>query len=641
MKHAEILVITTLTILSLILSSTSISQGYIASSNSSGINVGPYVDSVIYRVIDYQYDRVLALLSGQVDMDFQRVDSYYLSSLESDPDISIFSAYRDGYGHVTINCAKYPLNISGFRRAFAFAFNKTKVTEYVMGGLSIEHDSLVPLPNSWCAEDEFDWHYYTAQPDIGNQILDELNFTIDSKTGYRLAPNGSQFEIVMEYSSTGLGGHEVSDIVVEALHSLFINASAQSVGQVELYNTFSNHEDYDMYFYSTQFNSNDVRWLAYDYWSEYTDVYRENPSNFANDTYDNWRDQLLCATSYEDVYEAAVEMQKILHYNVPRLVVYENIYFQAYRNDQFTGHVDDLEYYISGPWTLRKIHRLDGTLGGTISIAYMESIATYNIFVVYSTFTDYNFLFLNLWPSLFKTGPGLTPITDLAETMIIETHSDNQDVPIGHTRFTIDMVKNATWSDGIPLTAEDVALTFTYYLESIEFGNPVGQGLDYLVAAYAKNPYCVVFEFSTESYWHFNDFAYKYIIPYHIFNETTGIHYDEWNVWDPVYNTTHPHVTCGPFVFHEYDKWESFEISRNELFHYLPTNIDDSETSTTSTIISTTSTTTETNPTNSNGVQSIDPIRWSLVISSVIAIPSSIVIMYCVIIIRKNKVKEN
>ena len=148
MKHAEILVITTLTILSLILSSTSISQGYIASSNSSGINVGPYVDSVIYRVIDYQYDRVLALLSGQVDMDFQRVDSYYLSSLESDPDISIFSAYRDGYGHVTINCAKYPLNISGFRRAFAFAFNKTKVTECVTSGLSIEHDSLVPLPNS-------------------------------------------------------------------------------------------------------------------------------------------------------------------------------------------------------------------------------------------------------------------------------------------------------------------------------------------------------------------------------------------------------------------------------------------------------------------------------------------------------------
>ncbi|TET08657.1 MAG: hypothetical protein E3J86_10270, partial [Candidatus Thorarchaeota archaeon] len=63
------------------------------------------------------------------------------------------------------------------RRAFAYAFEKTRVTTEVMDGFSIEHDSLVPRPNGWCVEDEFDWHYYDARPDLGNQLLDDLDST--------------------------------------------------------------------------------------------------------------------------------------------------------------------------------------------------------------------------------------------------------------------------------------------------------------------------------------------------------------------------------------------------------------------------------------------------------------------------------
>ncbi|MHA2045366.1 MAG: ABC transporter substrate-binding protein, partial [Candidatus Thorarchaeota archaeon] len=79
---------------------------------------------------------------------------YLVLCLDADPDISIFSALRNGYGHITINCRDYPLNISAFRRAFAFAFDKTRVTAEIMDGFSQEHDSLVPYPNSWSIEDD-------------------------------------------------------------------------------------------------------------------------------------------------------------------------------------------------------------------------------------------------------------------------------------------------------------------------------------------------------------------------------------------------------------------------------------------------------------------------------------------------------
>ncbi|MCK4567161.1 MAG: hypothetical protein KAU48_07620, partial [Candidatus Thorarchaeota archaeon] len=176
-QTATMLVIAALVVVSF--SGVSVASSY---AESYSLVTGPYIDEVIFKVIEDQDQRVLALQAGEVEMDTGFFEPSYLTTLDSDPNIDIYRAIRNGYGHITINCDKYPLNISGFRRAFAFAFDKTRVTEEIMDGFSIEHDSLVPFPNGWCAEEQFDFHYYTAQPEVGNQILDDLNFTIDAET---------------------------------------------------------------------------------------------------------------------------------------------------------------------------------------------------------------------------------------------------------------------------------------------------------------------------------------------------------------------------------------------------------------------------------------------------------------------------
>ncbi len=581
----------------------------------SNLSTGPYVDEVIFKVIEDQDQRVLALQTGEIEMDNSFFEPSYLTTLDSDPNIDIYSAARNGYGQITINCDKYPLNISGFRRAFAFAFNKTRVTSEVMDGFSIEHDSLVPRPNSWCAEDQFDYHYYTAQPDIGNQILDDLNFTIDAETGFRLAPDGTPFEIVIEYGSGHQIYESITQIGVEALDSLHINAR----NSVETYNYYISrmnyHGAFDMVFFATNFYDNDVDWLAYEYWSENTDVAYLNPTNFRNETYDSYRDALLYGTTYEEIYEAAAEMQKILQYNVPRLVVFVNTYIQAYRNDQFTGHVEDLGNHISGPWTMRKIHKLDGTFGGSVPVSIGLIPNSFNLFI---TDTETSAPILSeLWPSLYKYDSDLEPWPDLAKSMLTETHSDNPAVPDGHTRFTIDIVHNATWTDGTPVTSEDVAFSILYAFESAFYGNPAGFDVGDIYAIYTLSTFSVTIEFSTESYWHFNTFAFDYIIPYHIFNEDEGIAYDEWNMWNPVFNISEPHVTCGPFIFTDYEVGEYYKIERNPHFHYaadpsLPIE-----------------------PTTN---QSTIPEMNVLQVFSISVISgSAIVIIYCVVIIMKEK----
>ena len=543
----------------------------VAADVPSDLNVGPYVDKIVYKVIANQDQRILALQAGEVEMDNSFFDPVYLPQLVADPDIDINVALRNGYGHITINCrdgGDGALGDARVRRAFAYAYDKYAVTSGIMDGFSQEQDSLVPYPNGWCIEDEMEYHYYADETGIGNAILDDAGYAMIG--GYRTMPGtGDPIYIEIEYSSSSqeiAGG--TAQIGVDALRRLGFNADTVPADFNEYISRLDSHGDYDMVFYALNFYSNDVDWLAYEYWSEYANTPYQNPTNFVNSTYDGWRNQLLYGTTYEDVYEAAAEMQKILQYNVPRLVVYENTYMQGYRNDVFEGHVSDLGRYISGPWTMRNIKKLDGTFGGTVPIAIGQEPDSFNLYVTNSAYSAA--ILSELWPALYGFGPDLNPWPDLAENMVTETHSDNAAVPDGHTRFTVDIVQNATWSDGVPITANDVAFSYTYAFETAPLGNPAGTDIGDLVAAYAPTTYQAVIEFSTESYGHFSNFAYDTIVPYHIFNDVDGIGYEGWNEWNPVFNPDEPNVNCGPYVFTDYADGEFYEISWNNKFHYLP-----------------------------------------------------------------------
>lgn len=594
---------------------------------------GPYVDDVAFQVIRYQDLRVLAMQAGDIEMDTSYFDPYFLNTFEDDPEINVYSPLRNGYGHLTINCRDYPLNISGLRRAFAYAYDKDDISEgWCLCPYYKMQDSLVPYVNGFCIEDQLDYHYYTPEIAKGNQILDELQFEIDNETGYRLAPNGEPFDIVIEYAaSCGTPGVVIQ--AVNALKSLYIDAKHQAADFNEYIERIYSHGEYDMIFYATNFYSNDVDWLAYEYWSEYAVEYGKNPTNFVNETYDNWRNQLLYSTSYEEVYEAATEMQKILHYNVPRFVVYENIYFQGYRNDVFTGHSEDLGNQIAGQWTMRKIHRIEGQFGGTVPIALDSEIISFNHFTYERTgdFPHYgredDTVFLDLlYSSLFDRGPENTPIPDLVITMNEETHEDNSEIPDNHLRFTLDMVENATWSDGVPLTAEDVVFTFLYMIENNVTKTPFNTQWTFNenYAIWTPTPYRVVIEWSSESYWHLYKFAYEYILPMHILTDPVLMEGLDYLSWNPGLESSQPLVTSGPFLLTNLEE-DTYGFSFNPEFYYAPEGHHSSDTEL------------PTSPSTTTNNTSEGSMNWSVIFNVSIISASGIVIIYCIVIIIKKR----
>ncbi len=481
---------------------------------------GPYIHHLQYEVIPQDDEQVLALLNNEIDVISNPIDISFRNQLVDDPNVQLEKAIRNGYGYLTINCDKYPLSLTSFRRAFAFAFNKTQVVEEVWEGLAVCQDSLVPQVNLLSIEGNLPYNYYDANIARANEILDNAGFDDIDSDGYREAPDGSDFDIRIECANSANTAIEIGQIAADALTAVGISAVSQPTDFYEYLNRLYFHGDYDIVFLGSSYNNFRLDWMAYEFWSENADEPYWNFPNFRNSTYDSWRNQILHSTHLEGeggVLEAVEEMQKIWIYESPMVIAYENVLLFAHRTDRFTGWVSDVSYGIGSLWTNMKVRLNDsqgGPLGGTLRVGVQSSGLSLPIR-------------FNLYESLLMQQPDGFPKPWIAESYIIETNEDDESIPNGRTKFTFNIVNNQTWSDGTPLTAEDVAFSLNYYRNNP--GNPQRVILGELNSVYAPTSTQVIVEMSSESYWHLFILGNAPIMPKHIGSSMSGI------------------VTSGPF----------------------------------------------------------------------------------------------
>lgn len=524
---------------------------------------GGYLDKIVYHVIESSDQQVLALQNSEIDLIGAQIDPAYIATLEAAENIAVANRWRNGYGYITINCDKYPYNLTSFRRALAFALDKDAICDDIWNGLATPLDSVVPYINPFSIEGLLSYSYNESNVVLGNYILDTAGFEDWDGDGIREAPDGTDFDVIVEVAQSSNVAIDVGSYVASALSSLNIDAASVPTDFYEYLNRLYFHGDYDIVFLGQSFSDFDVDWLAYEYWSEYADENYWNFPNFRNATYDSWRDQLLHGATFEEVYEAAIEMQRILVYQSPIIVCYESMLHTAYRTDKFEGFVNDVSDGIPSYWTnyrTRLKSEYGGPIGGTLRWANPLDVDSFN-FMVTSSSASMNVLQM-LYDSLIRIDESGADVLWLAESVTTETHADNPAVSEGYTRFTFEVIQNATWTDGTPLTANDVAFSMNYYRDSP--GNPYGTDLTELSAAYAPTTYTAVMEFNTESYWHLHTIGYKPIIPKHIFQE---IGLENWNTWNPI-PPNDEMVTSGPYNVSEYVAGEFTELTYNPSYFY-------------------------------------------------------------------------
>jgi ABC-type transport system substrate-binding protein len=531
--------------------------------------VGPYIDKIVFDVITQADQQVLALQNDEVDIIDSFIEPDFVPVIEATENVATLSTLRNGYGLVDINTAKYPLNITNFRRAVAFSLDKQGIQQDIFEGLSQAQDSVVPFTNPFTVEGQLEYTYYERNVEEGIRLLDLEGFVDVDDDGWREAPNGEAFEVVVEAASSSNVAQEVGTFVAEAMTDMGVNSHMEITDFYEYLNRLYFHGDYDMVFYAQTWTSFDVDWLGIIWDSANADVPFQNPANWRNATFDSWIDQLLYSTDYDDVYEAAIEMQKIWVHAVPRLVCYENEYIFAFRDDSFVGFVNDRLSGAASYWSNNRVQLIeDGPFGGTLRWAQSLDINTFN-YLGSSTSGYTQDVLENVAP-----WGGLQVVDEdgywrnwLAESVLTETHADNVAVPEGYTRFTVDMLQNVTYSDGEAMTAEDAAFSLNYFRDAP--GNPIGPDLQTMTAAYAPTPYTLVVEFDTESYWNLHNFIAKPIIPKHFFE---NIPVEDWNLWQPD-PLVDEYVTAGPFYVSDRVEGEFTELTYDPDFVFAPDRI--------------------------------------------------------------------
>ncbi|MDF1541104.1 MAG: ABC transporter substrate-binding protein, partial [Candidatus Thorarchaeota archaeon] len=517
-------------------------------------------------VITQDDQQVLALIDNEIDLIGDMVNPNFLDQLVEAENIDVEEVLRNGYGYTVINTAKYPMNITDFRRALAFALDKEAISDDIWAGLSRPQDSCVPQVNPGSIEGLLPYTYYEANTVLGNEMLDAAGFVDIDEDGFREAPDGSAFDILVECATSSPIAIDVGVKVAEALTALHIDAESQPTDFYEYLNRLYFHGDFDMVFLGSSFSNFDLDWLAYEYWSEYADEPYWNFANFRNETYDSWRNQLLHSTYWDGeggVLEAALAMQEIWVWASPMIICYENTLLSAFRTDKFEGYVNDVSDGVPGWWTNYKVHLKEdqgGPFGGTFRWSNPLDIDTFNLMVSSSAYTM-NVL-NQLYDSLITQDMDGKDVMWLAESYKAETNASNPSVPDGYTRFTFDMIQNATWSDGTSLTAEDVAFSLNYFRDSP--GNPYGADLTEMTAAYAPTPYTVVVEFGSESYWHLHTAAFKPVLPKAVFQD---IGLNGWNTWNPN-PPTEAMITSGPFNISDYVAGEFTELTYNPNYFF-------------------------------------------------------------------------
>lgn len=525
---------------------------------------GPFINQIDSHTYPTLSDEVYALLDGELDLIGESLDPQILEHLQGAQNIGLANNSQNGYAFFLFNCDKYPLNMTILRRAIAFAFDKQEIVTDIWNGYAQPLDAPVSRINPCCAEDSLPFHYYEGEVELANSMLDEAGFEFNKSTGFRMAPNGESFGLLLEVPVSSETQLLVGESMEETMQLLHLNISCQSVDPYEL-GCECAWNDFDIRLLENRFTNMDLDWMARDFWHDTIRHPRIGLVGFSNASYESLRTELLNGTSFDDMCQTVIEMQKILVAECPIIVAYERTYISAFRTDKFREFPSSIHMGTSSWWTsyLVKLgESMGGPFGGTLRRGESAKIDTFN-FITTTSHHASNILKL-CYDSLMRQDRYGNDVPWLMTDYTVVTHLDDTSIPEGHERFVFDLITNASWTDGQPLTAEDVAFSLKYYRDAP--GHPYARSLDDLVDAYASTQYTCIAEFDHESYWNLHAIAYKSVLPRHVFSE---IGVNGWAIWNPQ-PAVEPIVVSGPFTIMEHSVDELCELQWNPNYFFSP-----------------------------------------------------------------------
>jgi peptide/nickel transport system substrate-binding protein len=141
------------------------------------------IERIVVKIIQEPSTRLAALESGEVDV-IDSVPELDFGRLDADPNFNALSFPQAGSGHsLMFNFEKPPTDELAVRRAIAYAIDKETMIAVVWSGLGTPGCS--PLTDIMFGYDPATCDYFSYDPEMAGQILDEAGWVMNEETGIR------------------------------------------------------------------------------------------------------------------------------------------------------------------------------------------------------------------------------------------------------------------------------------------------------------------------------------------------------------------------------------------------------------------------------------------------------------------------
>lgn len=166
----------------------------------------PYVDGINYRLVEDRESIILAAIAGEIDFQDRRIGMADFTTLAENRDRGEYELIRwrgsaGASAGITFNHAvpdpvlREIFQDDRFRKAVSVAIDREELVELATNGLATARQAS-PLPNGAYYSESFEQAYAQYDPELANQLLDEMGLEWDENEEWRLRPDGEVLEIV-------------------------------------------------------------------------------------------------------------------------------------------------------------------------------------------------------------------------------------------------------------------------------------------------------------------------------------------------------------------------------------------------------------------------------------------------------------
>jgi peptide/nickel transport system substrate-binding protein len=182
----------------------------------------PYVDRVEFSQIDSTDVALLRAAGGEVDLQIRAYGATELTPLslnQEQGNYRVVPFYSDRGSESTslhVNqtvgdpVLREIFRDVRFRQAISVAINREEINQIGFLGLGVPRQASFTPANPYFSEA---WanHYAQYDPELANQLLDEMGLTERNDEGIRLRPDGQPLELIFEYTSGDAWGELLID----------------------------------------------------------------------------------------------------------------------------------------------------------------------------------------------------------------------------------------------------------------------------------------------------------------------------------------------------------------------------------------------------------------------------------------------